>query len=87
MSLRLSPISSVEKLALSRTLPISPLVGEMPGRAEGGAKELQRSNSGFLTATKPATCPPVQHCQFRPSHQPSASRCRTTRHCLPDRGR
>ncbi|TIN36659.1 MAG: lytic murein transglycosylase [Mesorhizobium sp.] len=35
MSLRLSSISSVEKLALSRTLPISPLAGEMPGRAEG----------------------------------------------------
>ncbi|TIL41020.1 MAG: lytic murein transglycosylase [Mesorhizobium sp.] len=38
MSLRLSSISSVEKLALSRTLPISPLAGEMPGRAEGGCE-------------------------------------------------
>ncbi|RWK70546.1 MAG: hypothetical protein EOR50_33785 [Mesorhizobium sp.] len=40
-ALRLSPISSVEKLAPSPTLPISPLVGEMPGRAEGGAKDRQ----------------------------------------------
>ncbi|RUU95299.1 MAG: hypothetical protein EOQ98_10390 [Mesorhizobium sp.] len=27
------------KEAPSTTLPISPLVGEMPGRAEGGAKD------------------------------------------------
>ncbi|TJW39798.1 MAG: hypothetical protein E5X59_28385 [Mesorhizobium sp.] len=31
----------------SPTLPISPLVGEMPGRAEGGAKDRRRS---FCTA-------------------------------------
>ncbi|RWQ48994.1 MAG: hypothetical protein EOS82_17545 [Mesorhizobium sp.] len=46
MSLRLSSISSVEKLALSRTLPISPLAGEMPGRAEGGVKERDLCNIG-----------------------------------------
>ncbi|TPK70669.1 propionyl-coenzyme A carboxylase alpha polypeptide [Mesorhizobium sp. B2-3-3] len=36
---RLSPIADVEREALATELLISPLVGEMPGRAEGGAKE------------------------------------------------
>ncbi|RUU95659.1 hypothetical protein EOB36_31925 [Mesorhizobium sp. M6A.T.Cr.TU.017.01.1.1] len=39
MSPWLSPISCVAKKALSAKLPISPQVGEMPGRAEGGATE------------------------------------------------
>ncbi|RWO64279.1 MAG: lytic murein transglycosylase [Mesorhizobium sp.] len=33
---RSSPISNVEKKELARTLPISPLEGEMSGRTEGG---------------------------------------------------
>ncbi|PTE10653.1 lytic murein transglycosylase [Mesorhizobium helmanticense] len=37
MSLRLSPIFYVAGKAPSSKLPISPLEGEMPGRAEGGA--------------------------------------------------
>ncbi|TIP97611.1 MAG: lytic murein transglycosylase [Mesorhizobium sp.] len=41
LSLRLSLISSDEQLAPPPMLPISPLVGEMPGRAEGGAIERQ----------------------------------------------
>ncbi|AZO13179.1 D-alanyl-D-alanine dipeptidase [Mesorhizobium sp. M3A.F.Ca.ET.174.01.1.1] len=32
-----SPISNVGKIGPARELPISPLAGEMPGRAEGGA--------------------------------------------------
>ncbi|TGQ50464.1 hypothetical protein EN836_28940 [Mesorhizobium sp. M1C.F.Ca.ET.193.01.1.1] len=35
----LSPISQRCRNAPAQKLPISPLVGEMPGRAEGGAKE------------------------------------------------
>ncbi|TJW49824.1 MAG: hypothetical protein E5X65_31510, partial [Mesorhizobium sp.] len=35
-SLSFSPISSVAKLPLTPKLPISPLVGEMSGRTEGG---------------------------------------------------
>ncbi|RWA65333.1 MAG: hypothetical protein E5X49_27755 [Mesorhizobium sp.] len=34
-----SPISQRCRNAPAQKLPISPLVGEMPGRAEGGAKE------------------------------------------------
>ncbi|RWC56219.1 MAG: lytic murein transglycosylase [Mesorhizobium sp.] len=37
MPFRSSPISNVAKGAAMRRLPISPLAGEMPGRAEGGA--------------------------------------------------
>ncbi|RWA83936.1 MAG: lytic murein transglycosylase [Mesorhizobium sp.] len=37
MSLRLSPIPSVAGKSGASQLPISPLEGEMPGRAEGGA--------------------------------------------------
>ncbi|TPN44405.1 lytic murein transglycosylase [Mesorhizobium sp. B1-1-7] len=33
---RSSPISNVEKNEPTRPLPIPPLEGEMPGRAEGG---------------------------------------------------
>ena len=36
---RLSPIANVAGDKPAAELPISPLVGEMPGRAEGGAKE------------------------------------------------
>ncbi|QKC81047.1 lytic murein transglycosylase [Mesorhizobium sp. NZP2077] len=36
---RLSPISNVARSALTAKLPISPLVGEMSGRTEGGATE------------------------------------------------
>ncbi|RWP41176.1 MAG: lytic murein transglycosylase, partial [Mesorhizobium sp.] len=37
----ISPIANLEKEALSAELPISPLVGEMSGRTEGGAVERQ----------------------------------------------
>ncbi len=37
---RLSPITNVAEGAARAKLPISPLVGEMSGRTEGGAKEL-----------------------------------------------
>ncbi|RWM43072.1 MAG: hypothetical protein EOR76_31080, partial [Mesorhizobium sp.] len=36
-SLRLSPMSNVDEQALSAKLLISPQVGEMSGRTEGGA--------------------------------------------------
>jgi len=39
MSLRLSPITNAGGRAQSTKLPISPLVGEMSGRTEGGAKD------------------------------------------------
>ncbi|RAZ85698.1 lytic murein transglycosylase [Mesorhizobium hawassense] len=39
LSSRPSLISDVASEARSRKLPISPLVGEMSGRTEGGAKE------------------------------------------------
>jgi inositol transport system ATP-binding protein len=35
----ISPITGVEGDAMSLELPISPPVGEMPGRAEGGVVE------------------------------------------------
>ena len=34
-----SPDKAIHCRALRLKLPISPLVGEMPGRAEGGAKD------------------------------------------------
>ncbi|BCM22459.1 hypothetical protein MJ8_62740 [Mesorhizobium sp. J8] len=43
MSPRLSPIADVAGMAPAPNLLISPLVGEMPGRAEGGAKDRKRS--------------------------------------------
>ncbi|RVD56572.1 lytic murein transglycosylase [Mesorhizobium sp. M2D.F.Ca.ET.185.01.1.1] len=39
MSRRLSPITNVEMGEPAIELPISPLEGEMPGRAERGAKD------------------------------------------------
>ncbi|RUU27159.1 hypothetical protein EOC94_23725 [Mesorhizobium sp. M6A.T.Ce.TU.016.01.1.1] len=42
-SSRLSPISIVAEVSGALKLPISPLVGEMPGRAEGGAKDRYRT--------------------------------------------
>jgi hypothetical protein len=39
MSPRLSPITSIAGIGTALELPISPLVGEMSGRTEGGAKE------------------------------------------------
>ncbi|PBB18609.1 hypothetical protein CK219_18330 [Mesorhizobium sp. WSM4313] len=45
MSSRPSQISGVEERAPRLKLPISPLAGEMPGRAEGGVKELDGSVS------------------------------------------
>ncbi|RWK34934.1 MAG: hypothetical protein EOR46_28400 [Mesorhizobium sp.] len=39
MSRRLSPITDVVRRAARTTLPISPQVGEMSGRTEGGAVE------------------------------------------------
>ncbi|PAQ01027.1 hypothetical protein CIT25_16940 [Mesorhizobium mediterraneum] len=41
MSRRLSPIAKVAGLSGAPKLPISPQVGEMSGRTEGGAVELQ----------------------------------------------
>ncbi|RWB50607.1 MAG: hypothetical protein EOQ47_32580 [Mesorhizobium sp.] len=43
MSRRLSPIASVVRLSGALKLPISPLVGEMSDRTEGGAKDHHRS--------------------------------------------
>ncbi|RVD54463.1 lytic murein transglycosylase [Mesorhizobium sp. M2D.F.Ca.ET.185.01.1.1] len=43
---RPSPISAVASEARPRKLPISPLVGEMSGRTEGGAKELDVASFG-----------------------------------------
>ncbi|TIQ33255.1 MAG: lytic murein transglycosylase [Mesorhizobium sp.] len=37
LSRRLSPISNAASVSEAPELPISPLEGEMPGRAEGGA--------------------------------------------------
>ena len=39
MSRRFSPTDNVSMHAAGQTLPISPRVGEMAGRTEGGAKE------------------------------------------------
>ncbi len=39
LSRRLSPIVSIAELSSAPKPPISPLVGEMSGRTEGGAKE------------------------------------------------
>ena len=39
LTVRLSPIIDGEVAAAVAKLPISPLVGEMSGRTEGGAKE------------------------------------------------
>jgi hypothetical protein len=39
LSRRLSPIANAARLSGAPKLPISPLVGEMSGRTEGGAKE------------------------------------------------
>ncbi|KAA3452437.1 hypothetical protein C7I87_01995 [Mesorhizobium sp. SARCC-RB16n] len=39
LSSRLSPISTVAEEGEAPRLPISPLVGEMSGRTEGGAAE------------------------------------------------
>jgi hypothetical protein len=35
----ISPIANAAGMSEARKLPISPLVGEMSGRTEGGAKE------------------------------------------------
>ncbi|RWA72895.1 MAG: hypothetical protein E5X49_24060 [Mesorhizobium sp.] len=43
LSSPLSPISNVARKAPATKPPISPLVGEMSGRTEGGAKELKLS--------------------------------------------
>ncbi|RWN69753.1 MAG: cobaltochelatase subunit CobN [Mesorhizobium sp.] len=42
LSLRLSPTTSVAEGATASELPISPQVGEMSGRTEGGVKDRQR---------------------------------------------
>ncbi|RUU97904.1 hypothetical protein EN885_22855 [Mesorhizobium sp. M6A.T.Cr.TU.014.01.1.1] len=42
-SFRLSPTANVAGVSCALKLPISPQVGEMPGRAEGGAKECYES--------------------------------------------
>ncbi len=46
MSRTLSPISYVGGGTPSAELPISPLAGEMPGRAEGGVKEYSFRKEG-----------------------------------------
>ena len=45
MARPLSPIFEVEDEVTKPELPISPLMGEMSGRTEGGAKELRRLTS------------------------------------------
>ncbi|RWQ66244.1 MAG: hypothetical protein EOS86_11810 [Mesorhizobium sp.] len=47
MSRRLSPIAHVAGLSGAPKLPISPLVGEMSGRTEGGATEHDVSRHGI----------------------------------------
>ncbi|PAP92524.1 hypothetical protein CIT31_26890 [Mesorhizobium wenxiniae] len=54
-SLRPSPISNVAGTSASPKLPISPLVGEMSGRTEGGAVERRRYKAA-------APNPSLQHC-------------------------
>ena len=60
MSPSLSPIANVAEKAPAPKLPISPLVGEMPGRAEEGAKELYEwcgrspPHPQTISATNPA---------------------------------
>ncbi|RWK37974.1 MAG: hypothetical protein EOR46_24910 [Mesorhizobium sp.] len=58
MSFLLSPISNVEKLATGSKLPISPLVGKMSGRTEGGATECKanRDHAHQMLITRPAAC-------------------------------
>jgi hypothetical protein len=46
LSPRLSPIASVAGRAPPHELPISPLVGEMSGRTEGGATERDATLNG-----------------------------------------
>ncbi|TPI52974.1 hypothetical protein FJ942_09225 [Mesorhizobium sp. B2-4-2] len=48
-SSRLSPISNVAGWYAAPEPPISPQVGEMPGRAEGGAVERERRQSASLS--------------------------------------
>ncbi|TIR18548.1 MAG: lytic murein transglycosylase [Mesorhizobium sp.] len=48
LSSRPSPISDVASEARPRKLPISPQVGEMSGRTEGGARELDISSLGMV---------------------------------------
>ncbi|QKC79524.1 hypothetical protein EB233_00580 [Mesorhizobium erdmanii] len=47
LSSRLSPIFYAARKEPSLKLPISPQLGEMPGRAEGGAVECQRCQPAF----------------------------------------
>ncbi|CAH2402911.1 conserved hypothetical protein [Mesorhizobium escarrei] len=44
LSFSLAPIANVAERAAAAKLPISPHVGEMSGRTEGGAKELDLSS-------------------------------------------
>ncbi|TIN35628.1 MAG: hypothetical protein E5Y10_25965 [Mesorhizobium sp.] len=52
---------NVEQLAPSPTLPISPLVGEMPGRAEVGAKDRQHQSPALNSWRRRRRCrsPPL----------------------------
>ncbi|TGS12422.1 lytic murein transglycosylase [Mesorhizobium sp. M2E.F.Ca.ET.209.01.1.1] len=54
MSRRVSPISNAASGAPTAKLPISPLEGEMPGRAERGAKD-RRLLKPITPAWHPAT--------------------------------
>ncbi len=51
LSSRPSPISNVARRAPAPSLPISPLEGEMPGRAEGGAQAPTSPHFPFRAAT------------------------------------
>ena len=50
MSHRVSPIFVVASRALAAKLPISPLVGEMSGRTEGGAVECRHQPASPITS-------------------------------------
>ncbi|CDX25345.1 hypothetical protein MPLB_650026 [Mesorhizobium sp. ORS 3324] len=43
----------MQEKALPATLPISPLEGEMAGRPEGGAKELNLTDPAIMNAIRP----------------------------------
>jgi hypothetical protein len=56
MPRRLSPISNAAESGDTPKQPISPLVGEMSGRTEGGAKELGVCSSGCRRPYPAFTC-------------------------------
>ncbi|RVD59657.1 MAG: hypothetical protein EOS30_11665 [Mesorhizobium sp.] len=78
MSLLLSPISGVAGKAVPTTQPISPQEGEMPGRAEGGAKDRDLSWKTHPDPQKGATA-----CPRKPN--PPNRRRRSCRRARPSR--